>query len=81
MLKSGAHIEYLRTMVYGKALRQFDTLYAEAQKEIICCMLTYNYGNLPLPFICGNFNGNFARFYYKTTLHCFQIMTKNSHLG
>ena len=35
-------------------------------KGVTYYMLPYNYGNLPLPFIRGNFNGNFAHYYDKS---------------
>ena len=38
---------------------------------IDCHLLPYNYGNLPLLFIWGDFYGNFVRFF----------ITLNSHFG
>ena len=48
---------------------------------ITCSPLTYKYSNLPLPLIWGNFNGDFAQFYYKITLNGSQNITLYSHLG
>ena len=60
-----SRIIVLRPGALGRSGFQLLHVYKGAYKEITCSMLPYDYVNLPLPFIWGNFYSNFARFYYK----------------